>query len=201
MHGAMILAALPIFTGAYVALMERRRPGRGWLLGCGLALAGEFAIVALRAGDGGAEPTLLGDLIVLAASLLVAIGYVAGARLGALGYRSLATTVWGVGIGATLVAPVLLGIAAVDGVPRATVGAWGSIVFLAVLTSILGYVGWYWALNRGGIARIATFQFFQPFSGLLLAALLLDERFTLLLVAAAVSILVGVSIAQRPAAR
>ena len=65
------------------------------------------------------------------------------------------------------------------------------------MTSIVGYVGWYWALAHGGIARIATIQFLQPFSGLVLAALLLGEDFTAPLIAASAAILAGVTIAQR----
>ena len=52
------------------------------------------------------------------------------------------------------------------------------MLFLAVVTSILGYVGWYWALDRGGIARIATLQFLQPVSGFVLAAVVLGESVT-----------------------
>ncbi|MGH6962643.1 MAG: DMT family transporter, partial [Dongiaceae bacterium] len=91
MHGGMILAALPIFTGSYAALVERRRPAARWIIGCVIALLGECALIALRAG-GGAEPTLGGDLLVLLSALLVAAGYVAGARLAQTGYSSLATT-------------------------------------------------------------------------------------------------------------
>ena len=65
MHGGMILAALPIFTGSYAAAVERRRPRARWLVGCAIALAGEVMLIALRAGSGGAAPTLLGDLLVL----------------------------------------------------------------------------------------------------------------------------------------
>src|SRR5262245_38501021 len=90
MHGGMILAALPIFTGSYAALLERTRPGRRWLIGCALALAGEFALIAFRAGNAGAASSLFGDLLVLLSALLVASGYVAGARLAQLGYKSLA---------------------------------------------------------------------------------------------------------------
>ena len=68
---------------------------------------------------------------------------------------------------------------------------------MAIVTSIVGYIGWYWALARGGIERIATIQFLQPFSGLLIAAWLLGERLTLSLGLAAIAILVGVAIAQR----
>src|SRR5215475_4058775 len=60
MHGGMILAALPIFTGSYAALVERRRPTARWIAGCIIALLGECILIALRAGTGGAEPTLRG---------------------------------------------------------------------------------------------------------------------------------------------
>jgi drug/metabolite transporter (DMT)-like permease len=199
MHGGMILASLSIITGLYAAALARRRPRSRWLVGCAIALAGEAAIIGSRAGSGGAEPTVAGDLLVLVAALLVAMGYVAGAMLSLAGYRSLATTFWGVVIGAALVAAPLGWSLARDGIPSGDAAGWGSIVFLATVTSIVGYVGWYWALARGGIARIGTIQFFQPFSGLVLAALILDERFTAPLVAGAVAVLVGVTIAQRAA--
>src|SRR6478736_4508777 len=81
------------------------------------------------------------------------------------GLSSLATTLWGVLLGTFVLAPLAIGLFAHDGVPDAGLKAWSSVVFLAVVTSILGYVGWYWALDRGGIARIATLQFLQPISG------------------------------------
>ena len=71
------------------------------------------------------------------------------------------------------------------------------MIYLAAVTTIIGYIGWYWALAKGGIARISTIQFFQPVSGLILAALLLGERMTLSLLAASVVILAGVWTAQR----
>src|SRR5262249_49339918 len=86
MHGGMILAALPIFSGSYAALVERRRPTARWIAGCIIALLGECALIALRSGGGAAAPTLRGDLLVLMAALLVAAGYVAGARLAQTGY-------------------------------------------------------------------------------------------------------------------
>ena len=84
-----------------------------------------------------------------------------------------------------------------DGWPAAGWISWAAVLYLASITTILGYIGWYWALAKGGIARIATVQFFQPVSGLVLAALLLGERMTLPLLAASIVILVGVWIARR----
>jgi drug/metabolite transporter (DMT)-like permease len=197
MHGGLILAALPLFTGSYAALLDRRLPSRRWITGCALALAGEAALIGLRAGSAGAPTSLLGDGLVLISALLVATGYVAGARLGQQGYHSLATTFWGVGLAALAVAPLFAGVVAIDGWPVAGWPAWSAVLFLAVVTSIIGYIGWYWALAAGGIQRIATIQFFQPISGLVLAVILLGEQFTLPLLAASAAIVAGVTIAQK----
>src|ERR1043165_923925 len=80
LHGVMILAALPIFTGTYAALVARRTPSRAWLLGSAVALVGEFVLIAAR-GSSATEASLGGDLLVLAAALCVSLGYVAGAML------------------------------------------------------------------------------------------------------------------------
>lgn len=197
MHGGMILAALPVFTGTYAAAFERRRPRLRWLIGCAIALSGEVLLIGLRAGSGGAQPTLFGDLMVLLAALLVAAGYVAGARLGQSGYSSLATTLWGVAASAAVSAFIFVITVSNKGWPTAGWTSWAAVLYLAMVTSIVGYIGWYWALAKGGIARIATIQFFQPVSGLVLAALLLGERMTMPLLAATLVILAGVWIAQR----
>jgi drug/metabolite transporter (DMT)-like permease len=196
MHGGMILAALPIFTGSYAALVERQRPSARWIAGCIIALLGECVLIALRAGSG-AEPTWGGDLLVLVSALVVASGYVAGARLAQHGYSSLATTLWGVALAAAVSTVIMAADVVRGGWPSAGWQSLAALIYLASVTTILGYIGWYWALARGGIARIGTIQFFQPVSGLVLAALLLGERMTLPLLAASIVILAGVWTAQR----
>ena len=196
MHGVGILAALPVFTGLYGMLVARRRPGTWWLAGCALALAGEAVIVAVRTGGGGTA-TLAGDVLVLASALVVSGGYVAGAMLVPRGFSSAATTYWGVMLGALALTPVAVALLAVAGPPRAGAGSWAAVLFLAVATSIVGYVGWYWALAHGGIARIAPLQFLQPLSGLVLAAFVLDERLTWPLAVGASAVIAGVAVARR----
>jgi len=153
--------------------------------------------VASRTHSGGTQATLAGDALVAGSALVVAVGYVAGARLGQLGYHALAATYWGVAIGAVLMAPLFAGTIVADGLPDAGPRAWGAVLWMAVMTSIVGYIGWYWALSHGGIQRIATIQFLQSISGLVLAAWLLGEEFTVPLVIASIAILVGVTITQR----
>jgi len=93
--------------------------------------------------------------------------------------------------------PLFTGLVAADGLPRAGATAWGAVLFLAVVTSIVGYVGWYWALDRGGIQRIATLQFLQPLSGFALAAVVLGDRVTLPIAVGSVLIVTGILVAQR----
>ena len=74
---------------------------------------------------------------------------------------------------------------------------WGSLVYLALLSSIVAYVLWFWALDAGGIARVATAQFLQPVVSLGLAAWILSETISVELLLATLIILAGVAICQR----
>jgi drug/metabolite transporter (DMT)-like permease len=197
MHGGLILAVLPVFTGLVAAVVERRRPPGRWWLGCAIAFAGEVVLVTSRTASGTASASLAGDLLILVASVMAASGYVAGARLTQARYASMGATLWGIAIASLVVLPIYP--VANDGwaLPEASPLAWGAVFFLAWITSIVGYIGWYWALGHGGIARMGTLQFMQPLSGLVLAFFLLGERPTVALGIATVMILLGVVIARR----
>ena len=197
MHGVAILAGLPVFTGLWAALVMRRRPSAWWLAGCAIALAGEAVIIAVRDSGSDDTATLTGDLIVLGAALAVSSGYIAGALLVPRGVPSATTTYWGVILGAIVLAPVGIGFVAAGHEPHGDAASWGALLFLAVMVSIVGYVGWYWALAQGGMMRMAPLMFLQPISGLVLAALVLGERLSLALVVGAAFVLGGVAVARR----
>jgi drug/metabolite transporter (DMT)-like permease len=197
MHGALILATLPVFTSLFGTLLERRRPKLGWVLGCTIALLGEGAVIVWRTAGANSGSSLTGDAIVLLSSVLCASGYVAGARLTQRGYQSLPTTLWGATLAAVALLPVMVWRVSATGWPQADAAAWGSILILAILTSIVGYVAWYWALAVGGISRIAGVQFTQPLFGLLLAAIVLGERPGPVTIVAGAAILGGAWIVGR----
>lgn len=197
-HGALIAATLPVFTSLFGHLLERRPVTAMWMVGVALASAGEAAIVLLRGGAAEGS-SMLGDVLCLVACVICAAGYAAGARLVQDGYPSLATTMWGIAGSAVVLLPVM----GIDiwwtGWPQAGPAAWASILVLAVFTSIVGYVAWYWALARGGIARVASVQFTQPLFGLVLAALLLGERPSPMTMGAGAVVLLGAYLVQRAA--
>lgn len=201
-HASMILAALPITTGAIAMLWDRRRPTRIWILGSLIALVGEIVLIGGRQSPGSVnQASLAGDALVLMSNFFVSLGYVAGGRLQQAGYPSTGTTFWGVAAMAVVLAPVvgvlwLFGGLDVE-LAAASTRSWAAIFYLAAVSTILGYVLWYWALGKGGIARVGLIQFLQPVSGIILAALLLGERISLSFALASGLVLFGVWLAIR----
>lgn len=195
-HATMILAILPVLTGAIAMAWDRQKPSIQWWLGCAIAFAGE-ALLIYDPGTGAGEASIEGDLLVTFATLFASIGYVAGARLQRTGYSSRGTTFWGV----TLFALVLIPLApfVVDGATLQTAGwfSWSGLLYQAIGVTIVGYILWYWALGTGGIARIGLFQFLQPVSGVILAWLILAERLSLIFIVASTIIMLGVVLAFR----
>ncbi len=196
-HASLLLALLPLFTGLIAAGLEKHWPRGRWFVGAAIAIAGECLLVFARDSVATGGATLLGDALVLTAGITATIGYVSGARLSQLGYSVWGTTFWGVAIAAVLLLPSLAFIDVTAAVATGGWIAWSAVLFLAYMTTIAGYAGWYWALGKGGIGRIALLQFFQPVSGLLLAVALLGEPLTLGLLAAAALVLFGVRIAAK----
>jgi drug/metabolite transporter (DMT)-like permease len=199
-HAALILAALPIYTGMFAAIFERKAPSAYWLAGAALALAGEVFLVAFEVGFASegrsASEIALGDGLTTAGALAASLGYVGGARLSRT-ISSWSTTLWGITVAGAVLAPVLWLTAPAQMWSGFTVGASLSVLYLAIFSTILGYAAWYWALAHGGVARVGLAQFLQPVATLALGAIFLGEAIRPALVIATAVILFGVFIAQR----
>ena len=195
-HAALILASLAVFTGLIAAVFERKAPPARWWLGAAIASIGEALLIGFRFGFETVEGALIGDLLIVASCIAASVGYVTGGRLS----RSLGTwptTLWGIAIGGVVLLPALPFAAA--GVQWSAVGAPGvvAIGYLAVVSSLLAYVTWYWALGAGGIGRVGTWQFAMPIVSLGLAVVILAEPLGWPLAGAAAVILAGIWIAGR----
>ncbi len=196
-HGAMILAMLPAMTGVVALVWERRKPELLFVLGCLVALVGEAVLSLSRQATAGGEAGLIGDALVFFSALFASVGYVCGARLQQSGYPAKAATFWGVFLASIALLPFApVSLAQVQWTSLSA-GVWLAIAYLAFGVTIFGYVFWYWALGKGGIAKIGLFQFFQPVTGVIMAFLILGEPLTLGLVVAAAIILLGVWLALR----
>jgi len=196
-HAALILAMQPVFTALAAHIVERSAPSWRWAAGAALAAAGTFALVHFRIGiaEGTAE-SWIGDLLILAAGFLASIGYVGGGRA-ARSFPALGVTLWGLAIGGLALLPLFAWRAGAVDWSTGTVSSWSAVAYLAFAVSSLGYLLWYWALAKGGIARIGTLQFLQPVASLVLAVIVLGEHMTLPLAACAAVVLAGTILAHR----
>ena len=196
-HASIILASLPIFTAAIALTWGRRWPAQLWWVGVAIALAGECVLIAGKQQGDAQSASLAGDLFVLAGNGFASLGYVAGARLNQSGYGSAETTFWGASLAALILIPVAPFVLRGVSVSEVSLQTWLSVLYLAVGVTIIGSIMWYWALAKGGIARLGLMQFFQPVSGVALAGVLLGEKFGPSLVIAFGLVLAGVWIALR----
>lgn len=195
LHGAMILACMPVTTSAIAFASKKRLPPALWWAGCTLALGGEVLLVLRSDGFANDDATLAGDLLVFSSTLFACTGYVIGGNLQKSGYPARGVTFWGAGISACLLlplAPWLLG-PINPAVWRAS--TWVALAYLAFGVTILGYIFWYWALGRGGVGRISLMQFLQPVSGLTLSAALLGEQIDNSVILASILVIGGTIVA------
>ncbi|MCW5772889.1 MAG: DMT family transporter [Rhodospirillaceae bacterium] len=196
-HAGLILALQPVFTALAAHLVERTRPTPRWIAGAALAAAGAFALVHFRIGiAAGSADSWIGDLLILGGGFLASIGYVGGGRA-ARRYPALGVTLWGLVIGGIVLLPLFAWRAGAVDWSAGTSASWSAVAYLAFAVSSLGYLLWYWALAKGGIARIGTLQFMQPVTSLVLAVMLLGEPMSLPLAACAATVLAGTILAHR----
>jgi drug/metabolite transporter (DMT)-like permease len=160
-----------------------------------LALLGEAFLMDRDTTSAASVATLAGDLLVAAGALSAAAGHVAGARL-ARSFGTWPTTFWAIAAGGALLLPVLLWQGEAAALAAASAATWAAVLFLAGGSTLLAFAAWYWALSRGGIARMGALQFLQPLVTLALAALLLGEPITPALLGATGLILAGVALTQ-----
>jgi drug/metabolite transporter (DMT)-like permease len=198
-HAALIMAMLPAVTGLIAAAFERAWPRASWWAGVVLAAIGTFALIFYRSGGAlvAEEASMTGDLIILAGVVICAFGYVCGGRLSPI-IGPWATTFWGLAVATLFNLPALAVLA--HRTDWAAVGSagWLAVAYLTLFSSLVGYIAWFWALGRGGIARIGSWQLAMPVTTLAFAALILGEAITLPLALSGLAILAGTALAQLP---
>ncbi|RUU06387.1 DMT family transporter [Mesorhizobium sp. USDA-HM6] len=175
-HSIVFVGLLPLATAIFGVLRggERPRPAF-WLFSCvGSALVAGFAL------SQGVTASPVGDGLMLAAIIACGLGYAEGAalsrRLG--GWQVIC---WAL----ALSLPVMLVLTFATLPPSFAgigSGAWIGLAYVSLFSMLIGFVFWYRGLAQGGIAAVGQLQLLQPFFGLALAASLLHEQVSPLMV-------------------
>jgi drug/metabolite transporter (DMT)-like permease len=172
-HGAILFATTPIwvFLLAGMLLGEKLTWQRG--VGIVVALSGALLIITGGAIRIGSE-YLAGDLIILVSVWSWAAYTVLGKPL-VEKYGALRTTAYALASGSAIYFPFGLYRALSFDYSQATGAAWLSIVYMAIGSSVISYILWYWFLNFMEASRLAVFQNVQPIIATLVALVFLGE--------------------------
>lgn len=190
-HSIVFIGLLPLATAIFAVLRAGERPKPAfWLFsGLGSATVAGFALTL------GAEMSVTGDLLMLAAIVVCGLGYAEGARLS----RRLGG--WQVISWALLLSLPPMAALAVLTLPSDWSGiagpSWFGLAYVSVFSMLIGFVFWYRGLALGGIAAVGQLQLLQPFFGLLLAAGLLGETVSAMMVATTLLVVLCVAGARK----
>ncbi|HZS16024.1 MAG TPA: DMT family transporter [Candidatus Dormibacteraeota bacterium] len=178
---------------AVLVLGERlqRRIGAALLLGgVGVYVLVEGGLVAphlLHGGEG------VGDGIVVASLALESLATVSGARLMRSGAPVVVTGA-AVILSECIWAPAAIGYALHGGAPHLTAGGWAGVAYLAVVTTVIAYSGWFWGMQRLSAQDLTPLLLVQPLAGTLIAAVVRGERPGASTLAGGACVLAGVAL-------
>jgi drug/metabolite transporter (DMT)-like permease len=196
-HAALLYTLTPLFVLLLAQALLGEFPGWRAALGTSLALGGTMYVLLQRVGAS-REP-LGGDLLLLVAvvawSVYTAEGREVVGRAGAF-----PTIAWTIIAGTVLYLPLGVGALMVPSyradIAHASAQAWWGVVYLIVMTSVVAYLLWYWALAHLAAARVAIFTNLQPLATALMAQLVFGERVSAGFYVAAAVVMAGVLLAQ-----
>jgi drug/metabolite transporter (DMT)-like permease len=189
--GVVLVTMQPVFVGIGAWLFLRERPSRPVVVGAVIAFMGALLLAGDDLGDHG---SLFGDLLALIggvmSSVYLVIGRGARQRLSTASYGAAVFTMTAL----LLLAAALISGATLRGQPA---DSYLAIVALAIAAQLVGHNALNWTLGFLPAAVVAVAILGEPVGATLIAAIVLDEVPTLLELAGAAVVLLGVYFALR----
>jgi len=191
---SLLYPLTPVFVLIFAGLRGLERPNRLRWLGVVLSLTGVSLFLAER-GLSYETEHLFGNLLVLGAvaswALYTTFSKPLVERRGTLAALTLAVCA-----GMILFTPVGLTATLTADFSSVSWLAWTGLAFLVVMTVVIGYLCWNYALGRLDASQVAVMANGQPVATTILAALFMGEHITLWFVIGGIITLTGVTIAQ-----
>jgi drug/metabolite transporter (DMT)-like permease len=197
-HAALLYALTPLFVFGieWARRTERATPQK--VAGIIVAFAGTLVVLAGRGllGLAGARDALTGDLLLLGAVVAWAF-YAVGGKAYAARYGGLVTGSATLVAGTLLCAPVGAVFLHVQRFARMTPAGLVALGYLVVVTSVVAWLIYYWALGRAEASRVAVWSNLQPVLTALLAWAMYGESLTAPFVGGGALVVAGVVLAER----
>lgn len=190
---AILIGMAPVFSLLISSALGLERVGLIQWAGVAIAFSGVAIFVADKLVAG--RPAS-GDLLNLLAALSFAI-YGLSTRSVVQRYGSPTVTAWSVTIALVAVLPFTVPAVVREDWSRLGLLAWGSVLYAAVLSMLVAYTLWGWAIGRTGAGRTVPYLFLIPVLTGLLGFVFLDDRAGRLQLMGAALALIGVFLARR----
>lgn len=197
-NAALLLATSPVVTLLCSSALGREKLTANALLGVGLAFFGVCLVISRgQLFTLFAAETLLGDAMMLLNALVWAGFTLYGQNL-MTRYSPFTAISYITIFGSLLLLPVVLianplnPVSLLSQLPHITTATMGAILYLALLCSVYAYSVWYYAIERIGAVRTASFSYVSPLFALLAGVCLLDETVSVLALVGGITVLGGV---------
>lgn len=195
----IIPTTIPVATALLATLIRERLTTRK-LVGFGVASLGAAVVIAGGQPSGTELSTsrLLGNVLELASAVSWAVCLTISALVlrseSVLGFLTMASL-----IGTAMLFPLGFFEQGYRDVPGWGAQAWLAAASLGVISTVVAFLIFFWAVSRFGAGRGAMVTYLAPVAGLILAFLVLGERPLPLQLVGALVIVLGVRLATRPA--
>ena len=193
-NAGLIICLVPVFTFTVAALARQEVFQWTRALGVAFALAGTAPLIF----SGGAEflgDYAFGNLLMVANALCYSIYLVLSKPLTAR-YPALLVIAW-VYLFSVPFVPLFLARGSMAPAPGATAAVWGSLAYVLVFATVLGYLLNVFALARVRASTTAVYVYVQPLITGVASYYLLEERLSPGMLRAAVLLFIGIALVSR----
>ena len=141
-----------------------------------------------------AVPELIGSILILLSALCWAIYSIVGKRL-LKKYDAFAITTYSFGLGTIFYIPFVVPDIAPT-IQKISLNGWMAILYLAIVCSVFGYIGWYYALKKTEASKAAVFLNLIPLFAIIIS-FSLGEKIAGFFLLGAILIIYGVYLTQK----
>lgn len=193
-HAALLYAMTPL--GVYVTSLLRGQERASGRATAGIIMAFTGVVVLLLGrGLASARGSLVGDLLIFGA-VVAWVVYTTEGRPFAASHGPIRATAWSMVAATVLMLPLAPFALEPTEVLHASLTAKACIVYVALLTSVVAYLIWYYALSKVPASRVAIFSNLQPVATAIAAWALLGEALHWALAVGGGLVLAGVRLTQ-----
>ncbi|MBK7090731.1 MAG: DMT family transporter [bacterium] len=192
-RSALYYGATPAFVFMMAIWYLKERVTIAKVAGIVISFLGVALI--LRAGRFDAD-ILFGDILVILAVIAWA-GYTIFGKPLIAKYGPMTTTAYALLIGTALYLPFGLIYAVKFDYAAVPAAGWLSLLYIAIITSVIAYSIWFWALGRMEASKLSIFQNLQPIIATILSVLFFGEILGWEFYVGGAMVITGVIVTQR----